>query len=279
MSARAPVAMRALEGRTIALLESRRGAELAALVRQSGGRPVSAPSVQEVERPEDVRRFAGHLTAGRFDMVVFLTGAGVSALLDDALRRGVLAETVAALGETTIACRGPKPLGVLRRHGLTPRVTSTKPHTSQELIDALTGVPVEGQRVALVHYGERSPAVGDALRSRGAAVDDICAYEWMLPDDQGPLVDLIESVVAGRVDALLVTSQIQFRNLCAIAHAVQREQALSQALGAEVVVGAIGPVCAEAIRQAGVIPDVMPAAANLPSLVRALADYFELTEG
>jgi len=42
-------------------------------------------------------------------------------------------------------------------------VTSTKPHTSQELIDALTGVPVEGQRVALVHYGERSPAVGDAL--------------------------------------------------------------------------------------------------------------------
>ena len=87
-------------------------------------------------------------------------------------------------------------------------------------------------------------------------------------------------MVAGRVDALLVTSQIQFRNLCAIARIVRPEQALSQALGADVVVGAIfGPVCAEAIRQSGVIPDVMPAAANLPSLVRALADYFELTDG
>ena len=86
--------MHALEGRTIALLESRRGAELAALVRQNSRRHARLRAIkyQEVERPEDVSRFAGHLTAGRFDMVVFLTGAGVSALLDDALRRGVLAD-------------------------------------------------------------------------------------------------------------------------------------------------------------------------------------------
>src|SRR5262245_45333933 len=121
--------MRALEGRTIALLESRRGAELALLVRQFGGTPVSAASVEEVERPEDIRRLAEHVATGRFDVIVFLTGAGVSALLNDAAQRGGVAETVAALGTTTIACRGPKPLAVLRRQGLTPLVTTAKPHT------------------------------------------------------------------------------------------------------------------------------------------------------
>jgi uroporphyrinogen-III synthase len=265
--------MRALEGRTIALLESRRGAELAALVRQFGGTPVSAPSVQEVERPEEAQRFAAHLTAGRFDVVIFLTGAGVDALLNKSFD-----ETVAALRGTTIACRGPKPLAALKRHGLRPAVTSAKPHTSKDLLEALSLIPLDGRRVALVHYGERSPWISEELRGRGAVVDDVCAYEWELPADERPLGALIEQVVAGQIDALLVTSQIQFRNLQAIARKAARDQGLADALRGKVIVGAIGPICAEAIREGGVIPDVLPAAANLPSLVRALADYFELTQ-
>jgi len=128
--------MRALEGRTIALLESRRGVELAALVRQFGGTPISAPSVEELERPEELERCIRYLATGRFDVVVFLTGAGVHALLNHAQQTGSLNEIVAALRSTTIACRGPKPLAALKRHALTPRVTSAKPHTSRELLDA-----------------------------------------------------------------------------------------------------------------------------------------------
>jgi uroporphyrinogen-III synthase len=270
--------MRALEGRTIALLESRRGAELAALVRQFGGTPVNAPSVEELERPDELQRFIRRLATGRFDVVVFLTGAGVHALLNHAQQTATLNEIVAALRFTTIACRGPKPLAALKRHGLTPLVTSTKPHTSRELLDALMHVSLDATRVALVHYGERNQGISDELRRRGAVVDDVCAYEWMLPADPRKLIDLIEQVLAGRVDALLVTSQIQFRNLQVIARQHAHDQGLAVALRGEVVVGAIGPICAEAIREAGVIPDVIPAAANLPSLVRALADYFELTQ-
>jgi uroporphyrinogen-III synthase len=147
------------------------------------------------------------------------------------------------------------------------------------LLEALTHLPLDGRRVALVHYGEHSPGVSEELRGRGARVDDVCAYEWALPADEQPLLALIEQVVAGRVDALLVTSQIQFRNLQAIARKAAHDQELGEALRGDVIVGAIGPICAEAIREGGVIPDVMPAVANLPSLVRALADYFELTEG
>jgi uroporphyrinogen-III synthase len=99
----------------------------------------------------------------------------------------------------------------------------------------------------------------------------------MLPDDVEPLVRLVDKVLAGEVDALLVTSQIQYRHLCEVAAYVDREQRLNVALRTDVVVGAIGPICADVIRRSGVVPDVMPESPNLPSLVRALGDYFELT--
>jgi uroporphyrinogen-III synthase len=267
--------MPALDGRTIALLESRRGAELDALVRHAGGTPVRAVSVVEVERPGDVTRLADGLARGRFDIVVFQTGAGVHALLNDAERRGRVEETVASLRRCTVVCRGPKPLAVLKRHGITSHVTA-KPHTSDELLVALGRLTLERRTVALVHYGEQNRSVSAALRASGACVDDVCAYEWALPGDLKPLVALMDRVIDGRVDALLVTSQIQYRNLYEVAERADREILLKLALQTEVIVGAIGPVCAEAIRRTGVVPDVMPAAANLPSLVRALGDYFEL---
>ena len=261
------------------MLESRRGAELETLVRQAGGTPVRAASVLEVERPGEVARLAAGLDAGRFDIVVFLTGAGVHALLDDAERRGVVDGAVAALRRCTVACRGPKPLAALKRFGITPHVTTTKPHTSDELIDALARINLDRREVALVHYGERHPTLSAALRARGAQVTDICAYEWTLPDDLEPLVALLDQVINGRVDALLVTSQIQYRNLCEVAQRMDRDRRLNLSLRTDVVVGAIGPVCADAIRRTGVVPDVLPASPNLPSLVRALGDYFELTGG
>jgi uroporphyrinogen-III synthase len=276
MSAREREAMSALDGRTIALLENRRGAELDALVRHAGGTPVRAVSVLEVERPGDVARLADGLDHRRFDVVVFQTGAGVQALLNHAEHRGRVDASVAALRRCTVACRGPKPLAVLKRHGITPHVTTAKPHTSDELIDGLARLNLDRRTVALVHYGEQNRSLSAALGARGARVDDICAYEWTLPEDPGPLVALMERVIDGRVDALLVTSQIQYRNLCEVAERADRERLLKLALQTEVIVGAIGPVCADAIRRTGVMPDVMPAAPNLPSLVRALSDYFEL---
>ena len=53
-------------------------------------------------------------------------------------------------------------------------------------------------------------------------------------------------------------------------------EALVQALNERIVVGAVGPVCAGALRAGGVVADVLPASPNSASLVGAVADYFEL---
>ena len=75
--------MAALNGRTIGVLESRRGAELTTLVRQLGGTVVGAPAVQEIERPDDIGRFTDLLITGGFDVVaqrVVQRGDAVDAL-------------------------------------------------------------------------------------------------------------------------------------------------------------------------------------------------------
>ena len=54
---------------------------------------------------------------------------------------------------------------------------------------------------------------------------------------------------------------------------------LTLSLNQDIVVGAVGPVCAQTLRGHGVIPDVMPASPNMPALITALADYFDLMQG
>lgn len=269
--------MRTFSGRTIALLESRQSNEIAAMVGRLGGTPILAPAVRECPSHTDTRPLLARIIRGDFPLVIALTGAGVAALFAEAERQTVLEDARKALARTTIVSRGPKPQTALKRHGLIASLSTAKPHTSFELLDVLTGMNLERLAVLLLHYGERNTSLSTALTARGAMVEDVCLYEWALPEDVEPLRDVVRRAVAGRIDALIVTSQVQFRHLLEIAGHDGLDKALVHALNEHVVVGAIGPVCAAALRAGGVIPDVLPASPNSASLVGAVADYFELT--
>ena len=115
------------------------------------------------------------------------------------------------------------------------------------------------------------------MRQQGAAVDEICLYEWRLPDDVAPLERLVGEIIDGKVDAVAVTSQIQIRHVFEIADKLGRSHALADALSRNVVVAAVGPVCASALRSYGVVPHVQPSHPKMGPMLLALADYFELT--
>lgn len=271
--------MRPLDGQRIGLLESRKADDVASMVRRMGGIPICAPSVREVPRDADVQPVLTRLVDDDFALVVLLTAAASDALLLDATRHGVLSAVVAALQRTTVACRGPKPVLSLRRHGLVPQIVTEKPHTTDELLASLEAVPLAGSNTLLLHYGEPSSTVSRALTDRGAAVEDLCLYDWALPEDVTPLQTLIADTLGGRIDAVLVTSQIQFRHLMVVATAMGAASALTDALRERVLVGVVGPICARATRAAGIVPDVMPRSPNGPSLIQALADYVSMVKG
>jgi uroporphyrinogen-III synthase len=243
--------MSMLHGRRIALLEARKGEEAAALVEQLGGVPYRVPAVREVVHPEQIDAFIAALSSGQLSIVIFLTGVGVTALLREATRFGWLEATLTALRQTTVACRGPKPMSVLAHHDVPVQVAAAAPYTTRELIAALHSIELSGRTVALVHYGERN----------------------------APLRSLVLELIGKRVDAIAFTNEIQCRHLFRVAGDVGLSDQLAVALNTDTIVAAVGPVCADSLQALGVTPDVIPAQPRMASMVTALAEYFELTEG
>ena len=269
--------MPSLKGARIALLEARMSEELSELVRRFGGVPYAVPSVREVRRLEEVPPFLDALVAGRFAVVVCQTGVGVLTLLREAERLGRLEETLAALRIATTVCRGPKPSAALKRYNVPVRVSAAEPYTTTELLDALDGVAFAGKGVALLHYGELNHPLSEALKARGAVLTELCSYKWELPEDVGPLKTLVGEVIAGQVDAVAFTSQVQWRHLFQVAADLGRSEQLVEAMNCDTIVAAIGPVVAAALRAQGITPDVLPAHPKMGPLIVALADYFELS--
>ena len=271
--------MSSLGGSRVALLEAHLSDEAAEHVRRFGGIPLIVPAVREAPHVERVPPFLDALSSGRITVVLFLTGVGATILLREASRLGRLEETLEALRRTTVACRGPKPVAVLERHSVTVHLTAASPYTTQELLEALTAIHLGGTVVGIVHHAERSQALASALAALGAQLEEISIYEWALSADLEPLRTLVRDLIGGRVDAIAFTNRIQSRHLFRVAEDLGLAGALTAALGGDVIVAAVGPVCADALHSLGVVPDVIPARPNMEAMIEALSEYVELTEG
>ena len=96
------------------------GSELAELVRRYGGVVRAAPAVREapLDCADVVAAFLTRLQTPARRVHVFLTGAGATALFEEAERQERLPFIIESLQEGTIVCRGPKPTAALKRYGV-----------------------------------------------------------------------------------------------------------------------------------------------------------------
>lgn len=253
----------------VVAFESRRAAEMAALVRKQGAEPVVAPSMREValDAQPAARAFADALVAGAVDVLVCLTGVGTRALVDAVEPSLGRERVVALLRRTTLVARGPKPVAVLRELGLAPTITAPEPNTWRELVAAIDGgLALAGKRVAVQEYGASNPELLAALRARGAAVTAVPVYRWALPEDLAPLRAAIGRIGHGDADVALFTSATQLAHVLEVAREAGEEDALRRGL-ARMVVGSVGPVCSDALRAAGVAVDHEPTHPKMGPLV------------
>jgi uroporphyrinogen-III synthase len=266
----------ALAGVRVALLEARMGAEMTELLLRHGAtiRSVAAVREEPVECTGPIADFLERLEHSGRHLVVFLTGVGAAALFKEAERQGRLAFLLAGLNEAMVVCRGPKPASVVRRYGVTIDRPVAQPYTTDDVLSALEPVQLEGMEVTLVHYGERNTRLAEAFSGRKVVLNELCLYEWRLPDDLGPLRGLVRDVLAQQFDAVLFTSQVQWRHLLAVADEMQLRGQLVRALNKELVVAAIGPVCQAALEEVGVAPHVVPSVPKMGPLILALAAHF-----
>lgn len=267
-----------LDGRTIAFLEARRSEEMARLVELQGGRPYVAPALREVPVSDGpgMENWLTQLTSHRFDVVIFLTGVGCQAILGAAAAAGLLDSALAGLASARVVARGPKPVRVLKQHNVRIDFVPPEPNTSDELLAELSGWGLEGTRIGLQVYGGTTPFLErlvSGLSALNAQVSTIAPYRWERPLDESGLRDLIAACLAGRIDALAILSSSQIHNLFAVAEECDRATALTSALNRPgFLVGAVGPVAAQAIEEHGVRVGLQPEHPKMGPLVIAMGE-------
>ena len=265
------------KGLRVLSLESRRAKEIEKLIRTYGGEAIVVQSMRQVglESNGEALEFAAGLLRGEYDLVIFLTGVGVRAMLDIVQTHFDREEFLAALRKAKIAARGPKPTTVLRELKVPVHVMSEEPSTWRELlsaIDAEFGDSLGEMSIAVQEYGASNPEFLADLSNRSRNLAKVPVYQWALPEDLQPLQESILGLLNGMIDVVLFMTAVQVIHLFQVAEQMGVVDQLGEALHATVVLS-IGPTTSEELAHYGIQPDFEPSRPKMGFLVNEAAQY------
>lgn len=260
------------QGLRVGALETRMAEEMERFIIRQGGMPLVAPSM--IERPlsenPQALECGDALLQGRINMLILLTGVGFRTLLDVMQTRYPLSEIIAALRQTALVARGPKPAVVLKELGLHPNIAVPEPNTWRDTLQALdASYPqgLQGMQIAVQEYGVSNPEFLEGLRERGAEVRPVPVYRWTLPDDLGPLKHLLQQIMDGEVQVLLITNAVQVEHIIKVLGEDEKVNDFRKALH-RMVVASIGHVASERLRHYGFPVDLEPSHPKMGILVK-----------
>jgi uroporphyrinogen-III synthase len=261
-------------GLTVAAFESRMAAEMTRLIERHGGKPLVAPALREIPLEDNsaALQFGELLLTEGLDVLVLLTGAGTTTLFEILHSRHAKDTIKNALKETVLIARGPKPVAALKALGFQPTLTVPEPNTWVDVVSTLDAHrPVKGLRVAVQEYGLPNRDLVEALKQRGANVVSVPVYRWALPEDTAPLKQVINQILAGQVQVMLVTNAAQIDHVMQV---VEQEGNTAQfkTICRQLVVASIGPTASERIRNHGLTVDFEPSHGKMGILVKECSE-------
>jgi len=242
------------------------------MILRLGGNALVAPSVQEraLDDHGEALRFISRLEADEFDLLICMTGAGLTFLRDLAVVQMPVERMAAALRRVAIVSRGPKPVPLLRSLNVPIAVVVPEPNTWKEIVKAVEARPE--RRIAVQEYGRPNLEMNKALEALGATVTPIAIYRWELPSDIEPLREAARRLAAGEIDVALFTSSIQLDHLLEIARDMHLEHQVLERLRTDVAIASVGPVMTASLESYGLPPDIVPNHPKMGSLVKAAAE-------
>ena len=265
------------DGLRVLSLESRRAKEVEKLIRTYGGEPFVVPAMREVKLDSNKQAldFAARLIEGKVDVVLFLTGVGVRALLETVETKYDREQFLTALRSTRIITRGPKPEQALREVQVKTLASAPEPSTWHEVIstmDRAFGDELKTLRVAIQEYGASNPELLAELTTRTAEVIKVPVYQWALPHDLKPLRECVHGIANADVDVILFTTAVQVIHLMMVAQQMNCIAELIRGLRSVVVIS-IGPTTTAEMLHYGITPDFEPSRPKLGFLINEAAQY------
>jgi uroporphyrinogen-III synthase len=237
--------------------------ELVERLAQRGAIPISLPLVS-FAAPEDYGPFDAALREfEKFDWALFTSANAVRSVV---VRSKVLRRDVdASAKHPHVAVVGPATREEAEKASFSVDYVA-RTHLGVALAEEL-GERLRAQSVFLPRSDRANPDLPAALRSLGAQVTEVVAYRTVRPSDTEQ--ERVERVVRGQTDAVLFFSPTAVHNFAELAG---REQL--GVLQNMLVLLAIGPITAGALRESGVQRMVMAADTTASAVVDALERHF-----
>jgi uroporphyrinogen III methyltransferase / synthase len=165
---------RPLHGEVVAVTRARAQASgLGARLRELGAEVVETPAIRIEPLPVEGELRAAVERIDEYALICFTSPNGVRLFFD------VLATTARdarALAGVTVAAIGPGTASALKEFGIVADVVPER-FVAEALVEALEPVAVDGRRVLVARAADARDVLPDALRARGAEVDDVALYE------------------------------------------------------------------------------------------------------
>jgi uroporphyrinogen III methyltransferase/synthase len=191
---------------------------------------------------------------GAYSLICFTSPNGVRLLFDALGGREAVARDARALASAIVAAIGPGTAAELARHGVRADVVPER-FVAEALVEALEPVEVGGKRVLVARAAGARSVLPDALRERGAQVDDVALYETV-PE---PLTD-------AQLSALERATYVTFTSSSTVRFLLQ--SGARPPAGARIV--SIGPVTTATAEEHGLAVDIEAERHDIDGLVEAL---------
>ena len=256
--------MKRLGGRSTAKMEPRtiaitrpvgKGGDTAELVRSLGWTPFIFHTVElkPLDDQKIIDQIRSSLTPGQIDWIVFMSSTGVKLLFDVLASYPNLPRIPP---ETRFLAVGPRTRESLLRYGITQTIVPEK-YSSTGLDEWFSQLDRKNPRIVLIRSLSADASLANSLRAKGATVTTVNIYDSAMPTDLQSVFDFLDGLRLGRFAAVLFTSAISVSNFFTIAETEFEGTWLIDRLN-RILVGAVGPVTAERLRNRGVetnVPD------------------------
>jgi uroporphyrinogen III methyltransferase / synthase len=241
---------RPLHGEVVAVTRARaRASGLAERLRELGAAVVETPAIRIEPRPVEGELGDAVDRIGEYGLICFTSPNGVH-LFFDALSGG----DARSLAGATIAAIGPGTAAALLEQGIRADVVPER-FVAEALVEALASLELQGKRVLIARAADARSVLPNALRERGAQVDDVALYDTVAePLTEAQRADL------GRATYVTFTSGSTVRFLL--------ESGVRPPAGARIV--SIGPITSATAEEHGLTVDVEAERHDIDGLVDAL---------
>jgi uroporphyrinogen-III synthase len=248
-----------LDRRTVVVTRGKVGEDaLSARLRDLGAAVREVPSIVFAPPADPAPLDAALRDLARFEWAVFASAVAVERTVE---RLRALGLDVAALAGVRLAAVGPATAERLAHEVREPDLVPAE--ARGEAMAAALAPRVRGRRVFLPRPAEGRPELLAGLVAAGAEVSAVEAYRT-LPAPPEAILPLARWIEAGEVDA------VAFASPSAVSAVTGALGARARLLG-RVVLGAIGPTTASALREAGLGGAVQPERYTGADLAEALA--------